>query len=138
MASPQLENGFIQIANELYQALYKIDLNGSEFRVVHFILYQTYGYNHTSRKLSYSYIQNGKGLSFDTVRRAIKALKNRRIIFEKCSGNNSGKEYSINKDHSDWVCNSAQARVCNTAQRECATLHTKTIQIKTIQIYNTE
>ena len=56
MANPKLEDGYIRIANELYQALFKVNLNGSELRIVHFILYQTYGYNKKIKKLSATYI----------------------------------------------------------------------------------
>lgn len=43
MASPQIENGYTTIANEILDHLYKQPLNGTELKVVMCILRYTFG-----------------------------------------------------------------------------------------------
>lgn len=45
MSNPQIENGYTKIANELLEALIQAELSGAEYRIVCFIIRQTYGYN---------------------------------------------------------------------------------------------
>lgn len=102
MANPQLENGFIRIANELYVAMYSVDLNGSELRILHFIIYQTYGYNKKSRLLSAPYIANGTHLSIQAVRKGLKSLIEKNIIHADPGYSNSPKVLSVNKKYKEW------------------------------------
>lgn len=102
MASPQLENGFIKIANELFMAIIKSDFNASEIRILLFILSQTFGYNKKSRRLSASYIATGTAIPIGTVRRSLQSLIDKNVINMDCEYNNSAKILSINKDYSQW------------------------------------
>lgn len=102
MANPQLENGYIRIANELYRAMYQIDLNAAELRILHFIVHQTYGYNKKSRRLSKSYIVNGTGLSVDAVKRSMKKLIDNNIIIAESERSNEAKILSVNKKFDNW------------------------------------
>ena len=102
MSSPQLENGYIRIANELYQAMYKANLSASELRILHFIVYQTFGYNKKSRRLSLSYIANGTGIPIRTVRRSLKNLIDRCVVFSEAEYQNETKILSINKKYTQW------------------------------------
>lgn len=56
MASPQIENGYTTIANEILDHLYKQPLNGTELKVVMCILRYTFGFRRKSHKLSASFI----------------------------------------------------------------------------------
>ena len=103
MSNPQLEKGFTRIANELIQALYRVNLNGSEFRIILFIIYQTYGYNKKSRQLSYTYISKGTGIPYGSVRRSIKHLFECGIINQKSSNDNSIIELSVDKNYTQWM-----------------------------------
>ncbi len=102
MANPQLEDGYIKIANELYQALYRVSLSGSEFQIVGFVIYQTYGYNRKTRRMSASYIAKGTNMPVKTVRRCLKQLINNKIIIAR-GVSNSAKSYGINKNYEKWV-----------------------------------
>ena len=102
MANPKLEDGYIRIANELYQALFKVNLNGSELRIVHFILYQTYGYNKKTRKLSATYISDGTGIPLKTVRRCLKSLVEYNVLISR-GADASAKMFGINKNYEKWV-----------------------------------
>lgn len=102
MASPQLENGYIQIANELYTALYCVDLNGAEFRVFSFIMHMTYGYKRKFYTLSATYIAEGANIPVKTVRRALKSLVAYNMIISRGQSNKI-KAFSINKNYEKWV-----------------------------------
>ena len=102
MANVQLEDGYIKIANRLYQALYKVDLSGSELRIIHFILYQTYGYNRKTRQLSANYIAQGTNIPIKTVRRCLKQLVYDKFITSRGSASGT-KSYGINKNYDKWV-----------------------------------
>lgn len=68
MASPQIENGYTTIANEILDHLYKQPLNGTELKVVMCILRYTFGFRRKSHKLSASFIQYWAKMVF-TMRR---------------------------------------------------------------------
>lgn len=102
MANPQLENGFIRIANDLYKAIYTTDMSGSELRILMFIIYQTYGYNQKSRKLTVSYIATGTNLSKISVKRSLKSLIDRKIVNANSDYLNTPKTLSINKKYNQW------------------------------------
>lgn len=108
MANPQLENGYIRIANELYQELYKADLTSSELRIMLFIIYQTYGFNKKMRKMSASYISQYAEIPVQTVRRAISSLINKNFLISKSNGHNIPKSYGIQKDYDKWVLKNEQ------------------------------
>lgn len=58
MASPQIENGYTTIANEILDHLYKQPLNGTELKVVMCILRYTFGFRRKSHKLSASFMNS--------------------------------------------------------------------------------
>ena len=100
MASPQLENGYTRIANELLDALCFIDLSGSAWRCAVFIVRKTYGYKKKSDRISLSQFELGTGLTRVSVTRGLKELAEKRVIISNHGG--YIVEYSINKDHSEW------------------------------------
>ena len=103
MAKPQSDGGgFIQIPNELYRAMYSVDLNGSELRILHFIVAQTIGYNQKSRKLTISYISAGTQIPALTVKKGLKKLIEKGIVDAQADHPNSPKVLSINKKYKSW------------------------------------
>ena len=143
MANPQLEEGYIRIANELYRAIYSSDLNSSEFRVLLFIIYQTYGYNRKSRQLTKSYISTGTGVPVETVKRTLKSLIEKKIIIARSSCHNLPKSFSVNKKYDQWrgVTNDQSRMTGQSATRrgvisdttEGSPMTPNTIQNNTIQ-----
>ncbi|WP_084288457.1 replication protein [Desulfovermiculus halophilus] len=53
MASPQCENGYTRLANELLEALARTRLAGQEYQAVLAIVRKTYGFGKKSDKISY-------------------------------------------------------------------------------------
>lgn len=102
MASPQKENGFTPIANEILEELVKIDLLGAELRVLLFIIRKTYGYRKKQDRISYTQFEKGTGISRQTINKTIKNLMAKGLIVKIClPGGNMG--YSFIKDHENWV-----------------------------------
>lgn len=103
MSSPQKENGYTAIANELLLAIISTDikLSGSDFRVLLFIANQTYGYNHKKWRMSATYISNATGLSVRQVRRSISYLIECSLI-TVYETEKSANVIGINKDYKRW------------------------------------
>ncbi len=96
MASPQCEDGFTKIANELLDALIRTNFSGYQRRVFDAILRKTYGFNKIEDWISNSQIVEMTGIKMSHVSRAKKELKLRRIV------TNRGNKLQLNKDHAQW------------------------------------
>ena len=96
MASPQIENGYTRIANELYEKIYSTSFLASEFRIILCILRKTYGWNKKEDRISLSQFVRETRLSKQTVVTALKTLISNNIIIRK------NFVYSIKKDYTKW------------------------------------
>ena len=98
--SPQKEDGYTAIANELMDALCKIRINGEAMQVFLFILRKTYGYNKKEDSISLSQFVNGTTLAKVSICKALNRLKEINVITQK--GNDIANSYAILKDYSQW------------------------------------
>jgi len=96
MAKPQVEKGYARLANELLEALSRINLSAYETRVLFFLLRKTYGWNKTCDFISISQIALGTGLPRAHSCRAKKSLLAKNILFEHDS------KLGLNKDYETW------------------------------------
>ena len=96
MASPQCEDGFTKIANELFDALIRTNFSGYQRRVLDAIIRKTYGFNKKADHIAYSQIIEMTGIKMPHVSRALKELRLRRIVTK------GGNKIGINKDYSQW------------------------------------
>lgn len=102
MASPQKENGFLKIANELVEAFARIDFNPSEMRIVLAILRKTYGWNKKFSIITIFEFLEITRLPKSTVLRNLSLLKERQIITIWREKGTRGNYYQIQKDYSRW------------------------------------
>lgn len=100
MANPQKENGYVPIANEIYDALCHIRIAGEARQVLDVIIRKTYGFQKKKDCIALSQYSLATGLSKIAVRKSINKLICMNIITQK--GNDLAKEYSIIKDYSLW------------------------------------
>jgi phage replication O-like protein O len=102
MASPQLENGYTKIANELLEALYRQNLSGQEFRMILLIIRKTYGFNKIDDKISLNQMIEEIKLSKIRCSQIINKLQLQKIVTvtENCNG--LFKKYKLNKDFQEW------------------------------------
>ena len=107
MASPQLENGYTKIANEIMEALAKHRLPGEQRQVLDVIFRKTYGFNKKDDMISNSQFVEATGLKKGNVSRAIKSLIEKKVVIKSDntvikSDNRSYSTYRFNKDYSEW------------------------------------
>ena len=103
MVSPQKENGFTAIANEILEQVVKTDILASEFRILLFILRKTYGYQKKEDRISLTQFEKGTELSRATVVKALKNLVARNILVKTAI-----PTYSFNKYYDKWVVYTAK------------------------------
>lgn len=101
MDSPQLENGYTQIANELMEAFGRSRIPGEARQVLDVILRKTYGYRKKSDWISLSQFVQLTGMRQAHVCRAVNKLLGMKIIERKQKKN--GSNYSLNKDYGEWT-----------------------------------
>ncbi len=100
MDSPQKENGYTPIANELMEALAKHRIPGEQMQCLFFIIRKTYGFNKKEDMISNSQFVKGTGLKKGNVSRAIKNLVEKRIVIK--SDNRVPATYRFNKNYRMW------------------------------------
>jgi len=98
MASPQLENGYTRVANEILEALVKINLSSYESRVLWFVIRKTYGWHKKSDWIALSQIVDGTGIDKRNVWRTIKSLERRNLIVRP-----GPRHIGFQKDYNLWV-----------------------------------
>jgi len=125
MASPQVEDGYCKIANELLEAKAKIRISGEENQIWDVILRKTYGFNKKTDRISISQFVLSTGMKRGNVYRAIKNLIARKIILNIATP--EGVEYGLQKDFSKWVV----VQKSNTPLQYCNTPEDKILNIAT-------
>ena len=112
MANPQCENGFIRIANELFDALMRYSPGRTEHQVLFAIIRLTYGWNKKEGKISISRLQKLTGKSRRMIIYALKNLESKNMVTIKrsrsCSPQKGGSMNDINvisfqKNYEKWV-----------------------------------
>jgi len=96
VASPQTENGYTKIANELLEALARTNFSPYQRRVLDVIMRKTYGYGKKADKVPGSQIAEMTGIYKSNVSRALKELRGRNIVIS------TDNKLRINKDYSQW------------------------------------
>jgi len=100
MNKPQLENGYVKIANEIVEALAKIRISGEEMQILWVIIRKTYGWNKKEDKISLNQFSELTGIKRPNIVRAIKKLIVKGVIKKD---NSFVISYSFNKDYDKWV-----------------------------------
>lgn len=100
MKSPQLENGYTRIANEILETLSKTQISGNDRRILDVIFRKTYGFNKKQDKISLSQFSVATLLMRSVVCRGLKRLINMNIIIK--IANDDIQIYRINKDFDTW------------------------------------
>ena len=103
MANPQLENGYLKIANELHHALIRIRLPVYDRSILDAIIYKTYGWNKKTDHISYTQFQRLTGIQDSRhIARSLKKLRENKIIVVSKNGNKT-PTYGIQKDYEKWI-----------------------------------
>jgi len=100
MANPQKENGHIDIANEIAEALAKVQLSGYENRILWVILRKTYGWHKKEDSISITQFEKATRLKRRHIHRTLKQLIEKNIITK--NGNGFIIKYGLQKDYEKW------------------------------------
>ena len=100
MASPQCENGYTRLANELLEALARIRIPGEARQIFDTILRKTYGFGKKEDSISLSQFVLFTSIKKPNICASLKQLKKMNVIIQK--DNDIANIYSINKDHTAW------------------------------------
>lgn len=100
MASPQLENGYTRLANEILEALARIRIPGESRQAFDVILRKTYGFQKKVDTISLSQFTLATGINRQNIIRAIKQLVSMNLIIKNDTGVTC--RYGINKDFISW------------------------------------
>jgi len=97
MASPQLENGYTPIANELLEALYRTELTGREWRLIMCIARASYGWSQKEAPISIREVAKRLGgKDYSNIKRVARTLVARQILAR------NGNALLIAKDYDRW------------------------------------
>ena len=103
MANPQLQNGYTRIANELLEAICRLNISGNELRILLFIVRRTYGFNKSSTNISLTEISEATGVRKNHVSRALKKLSDLKIIKRQTFSGTKSQSISIVKNYEEWT-----------------------------------
>ncbi len=95
--SPQLENGHIRIANELFEAFYRCKLTEYERVIMMHIWRKTYGFNKHTDWIANSQFSEETGIPRPHVTRTVKTLITKKIVTR------AGNKLSIDKNYKSWL-----------------------------------
>ena len=102
MANPQLSNGYTKIANELLEALCRLNVSGNEMRILLYIIRRTYGFNRTYAEIPLLEISGAVGVRTVHISRALKRLAALNLIELHSSKGVKPQTISIVKNYEKW------------------------------------
>lgn len=96
MAKPQLEDGYIRIAREIYIHLCAFRIPGEVRQIIDAVIIKTYGYQKTSDKVSFGQLAQLTGIRRDNIKRPLRKALEHNLI-SKADG-----KLSFQKDWEKW------------------------------------
>ncbi|MFJ0379163.1 replication protein [Bordetella bronchiseptica] len=100
--SPQVEDGHIKLANELYEAIIAFEFSKTQLRVLLAVLRKTYGYGKKEDDMSASQLGALLGeMKRQHITTALNELAAMRVITKRPG--KYGSVVGVNKDYSAWV-----------------------------------
>ncbi len=103
MASPQTENGYSKIANELLEAIYQTSFNATQLKIILFVMRYTFGFSRKQFKISVNFISKGTGISKRYISSELNKLIESNVV--KIVKNHTVTEsriIEINKNYENW------------------------------------
>lgn len=103
MASPQIENGHFNLANELAEVFGRKRLSGVEWQILWTILRKTYGWHKKEDKISLSQFSASTDLPRQAIQKALNKLVASKVISCTKNGYRKPNIYKFNKDFDTWI-----------------------------------
>jgi phage replication O-like protein O len=104
MANPQTENGYTAIANEILDAIAKITLSPTGYKILFVVWRQTYGFKRCQYGLSDTFLAKATGAHPKLINREINRLINRNILTLYKQGTyTEPRQLGFNKNYDTWL-----------------------------------
>lgn len=107
-----LENGYLRLANQIQDAVCRVELSGREFRVLNAVIRLTYGWSKKEDRITNSLIADKTGLAVKHVSEAVLTLAARRIIILRRIGQT--RYIGINTELNGWAYGKPKCKSCVT------------------------
>jgi phage replication O-like protein O len=119
MASPQTENGFTSIANELMEAMPQYKFNGTQFRILFVVLRYTYGFKRKSHELSLTFLANKTGIHKQQIKRELDILIQNNVLVEASAPTfNKTRSIQLNKNYKEWLIGRQSAKTLTVSKKD--------------------
>ena len=102
MANPQKEDGHVDLANEIVEALAKIRISGEEMQCLWVIFRKTYGWHKKEDSISLSQFCQTTNLKKPRICHALQKLLSKKVIII-AKNDNGITNYGFNKDFDSWM-----------------------------------
>ena len=129
MSSPQVENGHLKIANEVWDKLTMTFLTGSEFQIVLAVIRRTWGWKKKQDEISLSQFREMTGQPERTAANSLSSLLKKNLL-KQVRGGGKGKPstWSFNKDWETWILCQNQQSIANSAILNTVSNGSQTLQ----------
>lgn len=119
MASPQVENGYLQIAMELVDKLSSVRIAGQEWQIVWTIWRKTWGWKKKVDMISLSQFQTATGIDRRKCHSLLQKLIDKNILHKLVTQNGDRKiiKYGFNKDFEAWKLSPKKVTVTNNGAK---------------------
>lgn len=107
-----LDNGYLRLANQIQDAVCRVELSGREFRVLNAVIRLTYGWSKKEDRITNSLIADKTGLAVKHVSEAVLTLAARRIIILRRIGQT--RYIGINTELNGWAYGKPKCKSCVT------------------------
>lgn len=96
--TPQKENGYVPVANELVEAFGSLNLSGQCWQVMWVVLRYTYGFNRKNAPLSLNFIAKSCNITNRQACRALRTLLDRGVLSKKTVPTGKNDSTTVEKD----------------------------------------
>jgi phage replication O-like protein O len=97
---PQIENGYLKVANELAEAMYQHNFSATESRIIWYIIRRTFGYNKTWARITVKEWEEATRLKSTHIYRTLRRLQDRNIV--TWDGHKKKRRIRIQKHYKKW------------------------------------
>lgn len=103
MASPQKENGFTPIANEILEKILEVKLNATQLKILILLWRFTYGFSRKEHELSETFISRAIGTDrIYTHKELSKLIKMNIVLVKRHPSYSQARSISFNKNYEEW------------------------------------
>jgi len=119
--SPQKENGYTPIANEILEAMAQIKLSPTQYRILFIVWRYTYGFNRKEHELSLSFLAKATRCDKRNIQRDLKNLEERKIIIQQIKSG-AYRKIKFNKYYKQWVGDIDIGEITNIGENNNTTI----------------